>query len=266
MTIDELNAKCREVRHDVIASIDAAKSGHPGGSLSCVDILVALYFGVMKTGPELRSDQRDRCVLSKGHAAPAQYAVLAHKGFFPREELLTLRKIGSRLQGHPDMKRTPGLDASTGSLGQGISIAVGLALGAKVRGTGQRVFAVIGDGEAQEGQVWEAMMAAAHYKLNNLTVICDFNRLQIDGTNEQVMNVGDLGAKAAAFGLDVSRVNGHDVAELISVCSTTSERPHFVLAETVKGKGVSFMENQVGWHGKAPSDEDTRKAFAELEA
>jgi transketolase len=266
MTRGELETLCHEVRRDIVASIGAAKSGHLGGSLSCVEILVALYFDVMRIDTKLPAGKRDRCVLSKGHAAPTLYSVLAHKGFLPREELLSLRKLGSRLQGHPDMKRTPGVDASTGSLGQGLSISVGLALAAKRDGTGQRVFAVVGDGELQEGQVWEALMSAAHYGLSNLTVICDNNGLQIDGTNAEVMSLGGIEAKAAAFGFDVITVDGHDVAAIAAAAKVVSLKPRFIVAQTVKGKGVSFMENQVGWHGKVPSDDDTSRALAELGA
>lgn len=266
MTREQLETLCTEVRRDIVASIGAAKSGHLGGSLSCVEILVALYFDAMRLDPADAPAKRDRFVLSKGHAAPALYSVLAHKGFMPREELLTLRRLGSRLQGHPDMKRTPGVDASTGSLGQGLSIAVGLALAAKHDKTGQRVFAVVGDGELQEGQVWEALMAAAHYGLTNLTVICDNNGLQIDGTNGEVLGLGSLEAKAAAFGWDVTTIDGHDVGVIADAARVRSERPRFIVARTVKGKGVSFMENQVGWHGKVPSDDDTTRALAELGA
>jgi transketolase len=266
MTSEDLKSLCGEVRRDIVASIGAAKSGHLGGSLSCVEILVALYFEVMRSDPALPAAERDRFVLSKGHAAPTLYSVLAHRGYLPRAELTTLRHFGSRLQGHPDMKRTPGVEASTGSLGQGISIAVGLALAAKRDGTGQRVFTVVGDGELQEGQVWEALMAASHYGLSNLTVVCDNNGLQIDGTNCEVMSLGTIEAKAAAFGFDVAVVDGHDVAAIAAAARVPSLRPRFVLAHTVKGKGVSFMENQVGWHGKVPSDEDTSRALAELGA
>jgi transketolase len=266
MTREELQTLCLEVRRDIVASIGTAKSGHLGGSLSCVEILAALYFDVMRVDPAMVPTERDRFVLSKGHAAPALYSILAHKGFLPREELATLRKLGSRLQGHPDMKRTPGVDASTGSLGQGLSIAVGLALAAKHDKTGKRVFALVGDGEMQEGQVWEALMASAHYGLTNLTVICDHNRLQIDGTNAEVMTLGGIEAKLVAFGWDVTTVDGHDVAAIAAAAKVRSERPRFIVARTVKGKGVSFMENQVGWHGKVPSDDDTSRALAELGA
>ncbi len=246
--------------------IGTANSGHVGGSLSCVEILASLYFDVMRTGPELSAAQRDKCVLCKGHAAPALYAVLARRGFFPVAELATLRRLGSRLQGHPDMRKTPGVDASTGSLGQGGSIAVGLALGARLRGTGQRVYAIVGDGEMQEGQFWEAMMAAAHYRLDHLTVVIDHNGLQIDGTNDEVMGLGDIRAKMTAFGFGVIDVDGHDVTQLQAAFSLDTDGPKCLLAKTVKGKGISFMENQVGWHGKAPSHDELARSLAELEA
>lgn len=264
--IGSLQSRCKVIRRDIVKMVGGAKSGHVGGSLSCVEILVALYFGAMKTAPDMSPLQRDRCVLSKGHAAPALYSVLAHKGFFPVEELLTLRKLGSRLQGHPDMKKTPGVDASTGSLGQGVSISVGLALGARLHKSEQKVFAVAGDGEMQEGQFWEAMMASAHYKLTNLTVILDYNGLQIDGANNEVMSLGDVGAKLRAFGWEVIELDGHDLAALLQAFAVKTTRPKFIVARTVKGKGVSFMENQVGWHGKAPSTEEMNAALAELGA
>ena len=266
MTEEHLQRLCREIRADILNMIGHAKSGHPGGSLSCVEILATLYFREMSADPALPADRRDKCILCKGHAAPALYAVLAHRGYFPRAELLTLRQLGSRLQGHPDMKKTPGVDASTGSLGQGCSIAVGLALGARLRGTGQKVFAVVGDGEIQEGQFWEAMMSAAHFKLTNLTVILDHNGLQIDGANDEVMSLGDIRAKLQAFGFAVIEADGHDARQLLAAYGKQTDRPKFILAHTVKGKGVSFMENQAGWHGKAPAAEETRQALAELEA
>lgn len=266
MTEEELQRLCREVRADIVRMIGGVKSGHPGGSLSCAEILVTLYFREMQSDPALPSEKRDKCVLCKGHAAPALYATLAHRGFFPREELSTLRQLGSRLQGHPDMNKTPGVDASTGSLGQGCSIAVGMALGARLKGSAQKVFAVVGDGEMQEGQFWEAMMSAAHFKLTNLTVILDHNGLQIDGANNEVMSLGDIKAKLQAFGFDVIEVDGHNIGQLLAAYGKTTTKPKFILAETVKGKGVSFMENQAGWHGKAPSTDETLQALAELEA
>lgn len=266
MKEEELQRLCREIRADIVRMIGGVKSGHPGGSLSCVEILTSLYFKEMHAAPSLPAGKRDKCVLCKGHAAPALYAVLAHRGYFPHEELLTLRQLGSRLQGHPDMKKTPGVDASTGSLGQGCSIAVGLALGARLKGSAQRVFAVVGDGEMQEGQFWEAMMSAAHFNLSNLTVILDHNGLQIDGANNAVMGLGDIKAKLCAFGFDVAEVDGHDIGQLLAAYRKKTAQPKFIIAETVKGKGVSFMENQAGWHGKAPNAEETQQALAELEA
>ena len=262
----ELQRLCREIRADIVRMIGRVKSGHPGGSLSCAEILATLYFREMRADPAIPPEQRDKCVLCKGHAAPALYAVLAHRGYFPREELETLRQLGSRLQGHPDMKKTPGVDASTGSLGPGCSIAVGMALGARLKGSAQRIFAVVGDGEMQEGQFWEAMMSASHFKLTNLTVILDHNGLQIDGANDDVMTLGDIKAKLLAFGFDVIEVDGHDTAQLLDAYARETDKPKFILAETVKGKGVSFMENQAGWHGKAPSADETQQALAELEA
>lgn len=266
MTLGELQEISRQIRIDVVRSVGTAKSGHVGGAVSCAEILATLYFNAMKSDPALPAEQRDKCVLSKGHAAPALYSVLAQRGFFPREEVLTLRKLGSRLQGHPDMKKTPGVDASTGSLGQGVSISVGMALGARLHGSQQKIFAVVGDGEAQEGQFWEAMMAAAHYKLTNLTVVMDNNGLQIDGSNDQVMSLGDIKAKLLAFGFEVIEVDGHDIPQLLQAYTVKTTRPKFILAHTVKGKGISFMENQVGWHGKAPNAEEMQKALAELGA
>jgi transketolase len=266
MTLDELQELSRQIRIDVVKSVGAAKSGHVGGSVSCAEILATLYFDAMRSDPALPAEARDKCVLSKGHAAPALYSVLAHRGYFPREELLSLRQLGSRFQGHPDMKKTPGVDASTGSLGQGVSIAVGMALGARLKGSAQKIFALVGDGEAQEGQFWEAMMAAAHFRLSNLTVIMDNNGLQIDGANDDIMSLGDIQAKLAAFGFHVIEVDGHDIRDLLAAYAARSLQPKFILAHTVKGKGISFMENQVGWHGKAPSADEMQRALAELDS
>lgn len=267
----ELKTLANEMRKDIIRMLAAAGSGHPGGSLSCIDALTALYFGgVMRhdaADPDLPG--RDRFILSKGHAAPALYATLAHAGYFPVEELATLRKLGSRLQGHPDSRLLPGVEVSTGSLGQGISIAAGLACGLRIDGGTQTVFVVLGDGECQEGQVWEAATFAAHQRLDNLVAIVDENGLQIDGKTTDVCQVGDLGEKFAAFGWDVSRVDGHDIDAMIGLFSSLKARrggvPHAVIATTVKGKGVSFMENNVDWHGKAPNAEQAAQALAELE-
>jgi transketolase len=256
----------RKIRIDIVKMLGAAKSGHPGGSLSCVEIISTLYFNEMKVDTNNPHwDNRDRFVLSKGHAAPALYAVLAHNGFFPKSELISLRKYGSILQGHPDAKKTPGVDASTGSLGQGVSIAVGMALGARLSGRQNKVYTLIGDGEMDEGQVWEAFMAANHYNLDNLTIILDYNGLQIDGPCETVMSLGNVKAKVEAFGFTTIEVNGHDISQLHDAFAAPfNNRPKFIIAHTVKGKGVSFMENQFGWHGRAPSDEEVKTAVAEL--
>lgn len=271
MESKELQAKANEMRIDIVKMIAHAGSGHPGGSLSCVDVLTALYFGgVLEHDPsDPHMASRDRFILAKGHAAPALYAVLAHAGYFPREELSTLRQLGSRLQGHPDCKLVPGVEVSTGSLGQGLSIAAGMACGLRLHGSESRVFALLGDGECEEGQVWEAAMFAAHERLGTLTAIVDSNGLQIDGCVGDVVQTGTLGEKFAAFGWLVSDVDGHDidavVAELTRCKVACGDVPHVVIAHTVKGKGVSFMENQVGWHGKAPNEEQLATALAELE-
>ena len=264
--------KACAMRKDIIEMLHAAGSGHPGGSLSCTDILTALYFGgVMDHNPEdPKWEGRDRFILAKGHAAPALYAVLAHAGYFPREELSTLRKLGTRLQGHPDCNLCPGVEVSTGSLGQGLSIAAGAAAGLKLAGKPQRVFCLLGDGECEEGQVWEAAMWAAHEGLDNLVAIVDRNHLQIDGDTADVCDPGDMVAKFAAFGWNTSTVDGHDIDALVAALSAAKAandgKPHVLVANTIKGKGVSFMENQAGWHGKAPNAEQTEQAVAELEA
>lgn len=268
LSLTELQLTANEIRKDIVKMVHAAASGHPGGSLSAADIMTALYFNVMNIDPENpKMAGRDRFVLSKGHAAPVLYATLARKGYFPVEELLTLRRINSRLQGHPDMKNIPGVEMSTGSLGQGISAAVGMALASKLDKDGSRVFALLGDGELNEGLVWEAAMAAAHYKLDNLTAIVDFNGLQIDGKNDDVMAVKPLDKKFESFGWHVIVADGHDIEGLIAAFEAakgTSGKPTVILANTVKGKGVSFMEDQVGWHGKAPSDDELAAALKEL--
>ena len=267
----ELERRANDMRADIVRMIAEAGSGHPGGSLSCADILAALYFGgVLEHDPlNPQWEGRDRFILAKGHAAPALYAVLAQAGYFPREELATLRKLGSRLQGHPDSNQVPGVEVSTGSLGQGLSVAAGAAAGLKLDGAPQTVFALLGDGECQEGQVWEAAMFAAHRKLDNLVAIVDRNGLQIDGRTCDVCDPGDLGAKFAAFGWDVAEVDGHDLDALVAVLGAAKAgrdgRPHAVIARTVKGKGVPFMENEAGWHGKAPNAEQAAEALAALE-
>ena len=269
MTDEELATIATEVRRGVVLSTHAAKSGHPGGSLGCADILTYLYFEEMDVDPEDpgRAD-RDRFVLSKGHCAPALYATLAERGFFPKEDLLTLRHIGSHLQGHPNMNDTPGVDMSTGSLGQGVSAAVGMAFAAMHWGDDYRVYTVLGDGESEEGQVWEAAMLAGNLGLDNLVVIVDLNHLQIDGTIEEVNSAEPLADKYRAFNFHVVEVtDGNDVAQLraaFAEARATKGAPTAIIAQTVKGKGVSFMENQVGWHGKAPNDAELAQALAEL--
>lgn len=272
MTSAHAKQKANAMRKDIIEMIHEAGSGHPGGSLSCTDILAALYFGdVMTYDPaHPASDARDRFILAKGHAAPALYAALAEAGFFPKDELKTLRKLGSRLQGHPDSKLLPGVEVSTGSLGQGLSVAAGLAAGLRLKGGDQKVYTVLGDGECEEGQVWEAANFAAAEALGNLVAIVDSNGLQIDGQLCDVCSAGELDEKFAAFGWEVHHVDGHDIDALIALfaslpCNSTG-KPQAIIAKTVKGKGVSFMENQVGWHGKAPDAEQTKQALAELES
>ena len=270
MNVTELQTLCGEVRKDIIKMISAAGSGHPGGSLSCTELITAVYFTQMNVDPaDPKDPDRDRFVLSKGHCAPALYSVLAHRGFFPVEELASLRKLHSRLQGHPDSKKLPGVDVATGSLGQGVSLAVGMALAGKYQNKSYKVYALTGDGEIQEGQVWEAFMSAAHYKLDNLTVMIDKNGLQIDGTNDQVMSLGDLHAKLEAFGFNVIELaDGNDIAQVVDALNAPAVpgKPKCIIANTVKGKGVSFMENQVGWHGKAPNAQQCQDAIKELEA
>lgn len=262
--------KTKELRRDILTMIYKAQSGHSGGSLSCVEILTALYYEKMNIDPKNpKWADRDRFVLSKGHCAPALYAVLADKGYFPKEDLDGLRKIYSHLQGHPDCNKTPGVDMNTGSLGQGISIATGMAISAKYTKSDYKVYTLIGDGECQEGMLWEAAMSAAHYKLDNFTVILDHNGLQIDGPNDEVMNIGDPVAKFAAFGFDTYKVdNGHDINAILEALNApfTPGKPKFICCETHKGQGVSFMRDQVGWHGKAPNTEQYEQAIKELEA
>ena len=257
------------IRKHIIEEVHAASSGHPGGSLSCTDILTVLYFHEIKVDVNNpKWADRDRFVLSKGHCAPALYGTLAEKGFFPTDELTGFRSIGSRLQGHPSMKDVPGVDMSTGSLGQGISAAVGMALAGKIDKKDYRVYAILGDGETEEGQVWEAAMAAAHYKLDNLTAFLDHNGLQIDGRITDVMSPESLPEKFKAFGWNVISINGHDceqIIEAIDQAKKVKDKPTMIIAETFKGKGVSFMENQAGWHGTAPNKEQRDQAIAELD-
>ncbi len=271
MTNQELAKVANEVRKGVVTAVHAAKSGHPGGSLGAADIMTYLYFEEMDVDPANPSRaERDRFVLSKGHCAPALYAVLAERGFFPKEELETLRHIRSRLQGHPNMNDTPGVDMSTGSLGQGISAAVGMALAAKHWGDSYRVYTLLGDGECEEGQVWEAAMFAGNHDLDNLVAIVDHNGLQIDGSIEEVNSAMPLADKFRAFKWHVIELaDGNDIAQIAAAFAEArkvSDSPVAIIAETVKGKGVSFMENQVGWHGKAPNDEQFEQAMAELAA
>ena len=269
MTNLELQKMANEVRKDIITEVHSAKSGHPGGSLSAADVFTYLYFEEMNIDPkDPKKPDRDRFVLSKGHTAPGLYAALAERGFFPKEDLVTLRHIGSHLQGHPCMQHTPGLDMSSGSLGQGISAAVGMALSAKVFGDSFRVYTLLGDGELQEGEVWEASMFASAKKLDNLCVIVDNNNLQSDGTIEEVNSPYPIDEKFKAFGFHVINVNGHDFDELRSAfaeAKTVKGQPTVIIMKTVKGKGVSFMENNAAWHGSAPNDEQYAVAMADLE-
>ena len=273
MTISEkkqlMETACK-VRMGVIEGTYGAKAGHPGGSLSAAEVFTYLYHKEMKVDPKNpKWEDRDRFVLSKGHTAPGLYAALALKGFFPVEDLPTLRHIGSYLQGHPNMNETPGVDMSTGSLGQGISAAAGMALAAKYQGKASRVYTLLGDGEIQEGQVWEAMMFAAHYNLDNFCAIIDNNGLQIDGAVADVMNPHPIDEKLKAFGFEATVVDGHDFEQLeaaFAQAKATKGKPFAIIMKTVKGKGVSFMENNAGWHGKAPNDEEYAQAMAELKA
>ena len=268
-TKKELAKVALNVRIGILKGVHAAKSGHPGGSLSCADMLTYLYFKQMNIDPKNpQMENRDRFVLSKGHAAPALYAVLAERGFFSPDELTNLRQIGSMLQGHPDKKKIPGVDMTTGSLGQGISAAVGMALSAKHFGNDYKVYTVLGDGEIEEGQVWEAAMFAANKGLNNLVAFVDNNNLQIDGSVMEVNSPHPIDKKFEAFNWNVICINGHDFEEIEAALAkaATSDKPTAIIASTVKGKGVSYMENQVGWHGSAPNDELFEQAMTELNA
>lgn len=270
MTVDyeKIRNAAKNVRIDIIRSIYAAGSGHPGGSLSAVEILTSLYFHKMNIDPENpKKEGRDKFVLSKGHAAPVLYSTLAERGFFPKETLLTLRQIGSILQGHPDMKKVPGVEMSTGSLGQGFSASVGMAIANKLDGNDARVYVLLGDGEMQEGIIWEAAMSAAHYKLDNITAILDYNGLQIDGENDEVLKINPIDEKWKSFGWNVIKIDGHDIDQILEAFDRAEENtgsPTIIIASTIKGKGVSFMENQAGWHGKAPSEEQLKAALIEL--
>lgn len=266
----KLQETARQIRLDIVEMLYRSGSGHVGGSLSATDILVALFFSHMHLDPgNACYPDRDYFVLSKGHAAPVLYAVLARLGFFPREELFTLRQFGSNLQGHPDPKCTPGVEVPTGSLGQGLSVANGIALAMKLNQSQQRVYAVLGDGEIQEGQIWEAAMTAAHYSLDNLTAILDRNRLQIDGRTREVMSVEPLAAKWQAFGWHTAEVDGHSIPDILAAlkeCGETKGRPSMVIAHTTKGKGVSIFEDQVKFHGVTPTTEEYQQAVKELQS
>ena len=265
----QLALKANEVRKNIVTALHSAKSGHPGGSLSAADMVTYLYYEEMNVDPKNPKDpNRDRFVLSKGHAAPVLYGVLAEKGYLPKKDLVTLRKTNSYLQGHPDMKHTPGVDMSAGSLGQGVSTAVGMALAGKMDNSDYRVYTMLGDGEIEEGQVWEAAMFAGHRKLDNLVVIVDNNNLQIDGTLEEVCSQSPIDKKFEAFNFNVKFINGHDFDEIrkaLDNAKTTKEMPTAIIMNTVKGKGVSFMENAVNWHGAAPNDEQYKQAMEDLE-
>lgn len=263
--MQELQEKAKKIREDIIEEVYRAQSGHPGGSLSVTDILTVLYFKEMNIQPENPNwEDRDRLVLSKGHCSPALYSCLANRGYFPTEDLKTFRNIDSYLQGHPDKNKVSGVDMTTGSLGQGLSCANGMAIAGKMEKKDYRVYCILGDGEIEEGQVWEAAMAANKYKLDNLCVIVDNNNLQIDGTIEEVMSSYPIDEKFRSFGFQVIHIDGHDIEEIIKafeVAKTVKEKPTCIIAKTIKGKGVSFMENQAGWHGKAPNKEQYEEAI-----
>ncbi len=263
-----LQEKAKEIRRGIIEQVYKAQSGHPGGSLSVADILTVLYFKEMNIDEKRpKWEERDRLVLSKGHCSPALYSCLANKGYFEKEELQTFRKIESKLQGHPDMNKVPGVDMTSGSLGQGLSVANGMAISAKLDDKNYRVYCILGDGEIEEGQIWEAAMASNKYKLDNLCVIVDNNNLQIDGTIEEVMSSYPIDEKFRSFGFQVINIDGHDIDEIIKafdVAKNVKEKPTCIIAKTTKGKGISFMQNQVGWHGKAPNEEQYKKAMEEL--
>lgn len=267
--MENLCQKALNIRKNIIEMIYQAKSGHPGGALSCSDILTALYFSEMRVDVnDPKNENRDRLVLSKGHASAALYATLAEKGFIPKEDLLGFRNINSILQGHPDMKKIPGVDMSTGSLGQGLSVANGIALAAKLDKKDYRVYCIMGDGEIEEGQIWEAAMTASHYSLDNLCAIVDNNNLQIDGTVTEVMNPNPIDEKFKSFGFNVININGNDMGEILSAfekARIAKGKPTAIVAKTIKGKGISFMENQAGWHGKAPNEQEYEEAIRQLQ-
>ena len=266
--IKKLQEIAKKARRNILEQVYSAKSGHPGGALSCIDILTVLYFTQMNVNPkEPKMEDRDKLVLSKGHASAALYAILAEKGFFKKEELKEFRKLGSRLQGHPDLNKLPGVDMSAGSLGQGLSSACGMALASKLKKQGNKIYCIVGDGELQEGQIWEAAMTASHYKLDNLCLIVDNNNLQIDGKINEVMSPYPIVQKLESFGFEVLEVNGHNIEKLLEVLKYSTKvenKPTAIVANTVKGKGISFMEDRAEWHGKAPSQEEYEKAIDEL--
>lgn len=266
--IKMLEEKAKEVRRGIVETVYSANSGHPGGSLSIADILTVLYFKELNINENYPNwEDRDRLVLSKGHCSPALYSCLANRGFFKKEELKTFRTINSNLQGHPDMKKIPGVDMTSGSLGQGLSVANGMAISGKLDNKNYRVYCILGDGEIEEGQIWEAAMASSKYKLDNLCVIVDNNNLQIDGTIEEVMSSYPIDKKFESFGFQIIKIDGHDIEEIINafeVAKNVKEKPTCIIAKTIKGKGISYMENQVGWHGKAPNKEQYDKAMQEL--
>lgn len=267
--LEALKVKAQQVRESILRMVYAANSGHCGGSLSAADLVTALYFHIMRVNPQDPNwEDRDRFILSKGHACPVIYAALALRGYFPQEELGTLRAINSRLQGHPDMRKTPGLDATTGSLGQGLSLGVGMALAAKIGGKGYRVYVLMGDGETNEGQIWEAAACAAKYGLNNLVGIVDENGLQNDGPTDAIMPMQPLAEKWRAFGWNVLEIDGHDMEQIVTALEQANEsnqgKPTAIIAKTVKGKGVSFMENVVEWHSGAPTDAQLEQALDEI--
>ena len=268
MNIEDLKQKAKEIRKDIIEEVYNAKSGHPGGSLSIADIMAVLYFNELRIDEKNpRWEDRDRVVLSKGHCSPALYAALAERGFFSKETLKSFRKIDSNLQGHPDLNKVQGVDMTSGSLGQGLSVANGMAISAKMDNKDYRVYVILGDGEIEEGQVWEAAMTANKYKLDNLCVIVDNNNLQIDGTIEEVMSSYPIDEKFKSFGFNVLNINGNNIEEIINAFESakkTKDKPTCIIAKTIKGKGVSFMENKAEWHGKAPSEEEYNEAMREL--
>ena len=270
--VRDLQLAACDVRKSILTAIHSAKSGHPGGSLSAADLFTYLYRRELRVDPANPDwPDRDRFVLSKGHTAPGLYAILAKQGFFPEEDLISLRHVGSFLQGHPNMNTTPGIDMSTGSLGQGFSTAVGMAKGAKLLGRDINVYSLLGDGEIDEGQIWEACLFASHYKLDNLCAIVDLNGLQIDGPTEEVLNTAPVDEKFAAFGFDVVSIDGHDFGQMEDAFARFHKnagtgRPTMILMRTVKGKDVSYMENQAGWHGKAPNDEEYEQGIRDLDA